>query len=781
MAANAGTVNITLRVKDDGSVVIDRFGKGVEKEARRVESSMAKASKQAMALKTTLLSLGAGVAIKSLWDMGLATERMDKAFTAIAKGDARKAGDEIAFIRAKADELGLEFYTTIDSYKNLYAASQDSILAGQATRDIFVAITEAGAALGMSNDAVSGSLNAIQQMMSKGNVQAEELRGQLGERLPGAFNLAAQAMGKSTEELNKMLDNGEVLASDLLPKLARVLHEKYGQAAIDASDGAVASWNRFVTAFKDDLADLANSGFMDLGIEMLRGMTGGLKDLSGWVKNNRDEIESFFKSLGILLKGLGTLGGWIGNAVGWIPGWASDLGAAMGMVASGSIQLSAVATANREELRKLVESFDLNPVIVRLNTQKDILNASISQLQAQMKIDLFDPDLLNNDKAILAKKLDELELINKRIAEETSRNNPQKQSAIPAGHDPSEPGGINAVVFPEGRTGTGKDNFKDSKARLAVVMDELRQRIDLQQEFNGEYQKLTLSRSAYESMQIEAMGRKYVEAGADEIQVARWVAEQKIQVSDKWRDGAVRALDDYADSALDAAANVESFFGNAMSGMEDAFVRLRDTGKLAFGEMVDSMINDIIRLTVRMSITGPIAQALAAGMSSYFSGYAGTGTGSYTSADGSFSSTYATYDRHGNAYGPAGQYAFAKGGIVDRPTRFRFGQGGALAGIMGEAGAEGILPLGRTKSGDLGVKTTGGSSPVVNVSIVNNASGARGMVTSQAANASGGVDIEVLVDQIDGALAARAASGRSAFDRLQQGKYGLNPAYGVMR
>ena len=69
---------------------------------------------------------------------------------------------------------------------------------GENTRKIFVSLSEAGTALGLSNEDLNGSLYAISQMMSKGKVQAEELRGQLGERLPGAFNMAAEALGVTT-------------------------------------------------------------------------------------------------------------------------------------------------------------------------------------------------------------------------------------------------------------------------------------------------------------------------------------------------------------------------------------------------------------------------------------------------------------------------------------------------------------------------------------------------------------------------------------------------------
>jgi tape measure domain-containing protein len=50
-------------------------------------------------------------------------------------------------------------------------------------------------ALGLSVDDQRGIFKALEQMLSKGNVQAEELRGQLGERLPGAIYFSAKALG----------------------------------------------------------------------------------------------------------------------------------------------------------------------------------------------------------------------------------------------------------------------------------------------------------------------------------------------------------------------------------------------------------------------------------------------------------------------------------------------------------------------------------------------------------------------------------------------------------
>jgi len=169
-------------------------------------------------------------------------------------GDSATAADMFRFVHDEANRLGLGLLTTGDAYAKLAAAAKGTSLEGEATQKIFSGVAEAARALHLSSDQTSGALLALQQMISKGTVQAEELRGQLGERLPGAFNLAAQAMGVTTSELGKMLEQGQVLAVDMLPKLAEALHQAYGAGAAEAAASAAAEMERLkntVAEYKD--------------------------------------------------------------------------------------------------------------------------------------------------------------------------------------------------------------------------------------------------------------------------------------------------------------------------------------------------------------------------------------------------------------------------------------------------------------------------------------------------------------------------------------------------
>ena len=727
MPANAGTVNITLRVKDDGSVVIDRFGKGVEKQAKGVDKSMRQAAGGALALKTAIA--GAAVAMAVAYDR--AVDSASDLQEAQSKFDVVFRGQ-----RALAEEWA-------DALVDGYAMSMreaDQYLSS--IQDLLVP-------MGMAADSAGLLSNQVVQLAvdlgSFNNQSTSKVMEDYESALVGNY----ETMKKYGVVLNETTVQAEALAMGLAAS----------KEAITASDKAQAAHNIILRSSAAAIGDMARTS----------------DGYANTTKRLDSEWEDFASTLGekflpTATKIKGVTADILDNLTKAIQGPSLD-----DQIAAVEERLDIL---RRSEQQRLAEAEKRRQAFNE--RERQAIDSSRSQAAMFMgNLDVPTDYMPSNAVAFQKKYTEELHKSKSELALENAERDlayllDVKRFKLLEDHKDRMSGPVtsNATTIEQG---------PQNDAHIKSYQEELVRRMGLLAEFNDEYKQLVLSRTAYESMQIDAMGRKYVEAGADEIEVARWVADQKRLVSDQWRDGAIRALDDYGAAAMDAAANTESLFSNALGGIEDAFVRLKDTGKLAFGEMVDSMINDIIRLSVRMSITGPMAEALSAGFASYFGGWAGTGTGSYSSADGSFSSTYATYNRHGNVYGPFGLHAFARGGIVDRPTMFRFGQGGAFSGVMGEAGSEGILPLGRTKSGDLGVKTTGGYEPVVNVTIINRASGAQGTVTSQTANASGGVDIEVLVDQIDGALAQKAATNRSALDRVQANKYGLSGAHGTVR
>ncbi|WP_443945611.1 tape measure protein [Pedobacter sp. AW1-32] len=190
--------------------------------------------------------LSIGNALTYVFNQTLAFQRIKTPLSYIL-GSEGEANNKLAELKKLANDLGLQYFTIANSYRAFTAAARASNFDLAQSEKIFTSVTKASAVLGLSNEQLEGSLLAVQQMISKGNVQAEELRGQLSERLPGAFALAAKAMGVTEAELNKMLQTGQVVASELLPKLATELDKAYGDKASDGVKGLNAELGKLYT------------------------------------------------------------------------------------------------------------------------------------------------------------------------------------------------------------------------------------------------------------------------------------------------------------------------------------------------------------------------------------------------------------------------------------------------------------------------------------------------------------------------------------------------------
>ncbi|HWL22294.1 MAG TPA: tape measure protein [Ureibacillus sp.] len=191
-----------------------------------------------------------GTAIAGLQKSFSTNLRLDSLYEGlkVASGSAEAFEKNVSFLRETSERLGLTFSDNIKAFKNFYASATGANISAEDTRRIFESVANAGAKLRLSSDDVTGALRALEQMASKGKVQAEELRGQLGERLPRAFELAAKAMGVTTAELNKMLEDGKVMSDVFLPKFAIELDKAFGNDSTKKIEGMQASIGRMNTA-----------------------------------------------------------------------------------------------------------------------------------------------------------------------------------------------------------------------------------------------------------------------------------------------------------------------------------------------------------------------------------------------------------------------------------------------------------------------------------------------------------------------------------------------------
>ncbi|KKN90084.1 hypothetical protein LCGC14_0231970 [marine sediment metagenome] len=215
-----------------------------------------------------------------------------------ATGSAALAGETFEFLREVTGRLGLNFVAAAEQFSKFAAAARGTSLEGEKVKEVFESVSMAATVLSLTADETAGVFRALQQMVSKGTVQAEELRGQLGERLPGAFILAAKAMGVTTRQLGKMLEQGEVLAEELLPKLSKLLKEVFGPDVIGASNSLRAA----IEKLKNEwifLLDATNAwtGASGLVKSVMNGISSTMKDMSDTINMSLLENKKFMELL----------------------------------------------------------------------------------------------------------------------------------------------------------------------------------------------------------------------------------------------------------------------------------------------------------------------------------------------------------------------------------------------------------------------------------------------------------------------------------------------------
>lgn len=218
-----------------------------------------------------------------------------------------------------------------------------------------------------------------------------------------------------------------------------------------------------------------------------------------------------------------------------------------------------------------------------------------------------------------------------------------------------------------------------------------------------------------------------------------WLSEKSGQAWDwatekskKGIKAGIKEMEEWGEKAMDVSDEIKELGKNTMEEFGQVIQTVAAGGKANFKSMTDSIIDDLKRIAIQMA-TGWLAKTLGSYLGSALGGWLGGGgtTSSGGTTYGGYPIAEPVYAAHGLAFDQAGVMAFAKGGVVSRPTLFAFAQG---TGLMGEAGPEAIMPLARTASGDLGVQMAGSAAPQSVRVEIHNESGEKLKVSKSEAN-----------------------------------------------
>lgn len=173
-----------------------------------------------------------------------------------------------------------------------FGASAKNTMGLEGSEELFKNLTGYARLMGRSDEQIQRALTAVSQMASKGQVMSEELKGQLSEALPGATQAFAKALGLTEKQLFDKMKNGDVKASDALPKFAKELGSQ-----IDSRGG----WKAIQDSTQTMLGNLKNT------------WNNSLTDI---FKGSEDGLQDFTRSLTNLLNSLGGSGKTLGESLG---------------------------------------------------------------------------------------------------------------------------------------------------------------------------------------------------------------------------------------------------------------------------------------------------------------------------------------------------------------------------------------------------------------------------------------------------------------------------------
>ncbi|HFT7148888.1 TPA: tape measure protein, partial [Citrobacter freundii] len=223
-------------------------------------------------------------AYKKVMEVGLKKEASQRAAQFVLGDEGAKRATD--FVKNLANNTGVDQIETLSSFAKFSAGAGD--MNTDQKESLFSNVIGTSRLMGLNTEEINGILKAFEQMASKGKIQAEELRGQLGDRMAGAFQLFARSLGMTTEELDKAMKDGKVLSKDVLPKVSAEMGNMIAKAG---------GWEKIINSTQTQLGRLSNSWNNNLAL-MFDGSQEGLTDFTRSLTNLLGSLGGTSKSLG---------------------------------------------------------------------------------------------------------------------------------------------------------------------------------------------------------------------------------------------------------------------------------------------------------------------------------------------------------------------------------------------------------------------------------------------------------------------------------------------------
>jgi tape measure domain-containing protein len=603
-------------------------------------------------------AVGAQVSMlrKAIGDTGTYLAEIKKLNIALAgvSKSQKDFNDNIENVSKLSKQFLIPLKDSTQQYTKLQASVAGAGMTSQETEKVFKGIAAAVTATGGSTEDLNSALRATSQVFSKGKVSAEELRQQIGERLPGAFTIFADSIGKTPQELDKALENGEVTLEDFI-KFSEELFKRYGKTANLIAEAPENAGKRLQMALDNIAVQIGRfagpigAGFQAIARNIVEGLTPAFeafanlldlpkvaaKERLAQIKRQIPQKELDIQTYRGMASLLGASGGMFniqanvaemslkqlrGEQV-TLEGVVKGIGKGLGdnvYKPGGALDKGG---KKKKEIKDITESelFLYNKIEDALDSgnqlQAEFLQSSLKLLQVQQQ-------------------LDKGEIKANNAAKERRQAQGQIYRAIEAQRE-----SMNAV----------SQQYVDQKESVKEQMQALEIQYGLTTQKQAEEiafeQQMDDLRKAAKSTTLG----KDVEELIAKLRNARQAAESfGNQIS--------KSFAETVKQSGELAQNLGATLGNAFLGLGDQLADFVTTGKMQFADFARSVLNDLTRIFIKFAMFEALRAIAPSGSS--FAKFLGFANGGIMTSNGSM---------------PLRRYA--NGGIATSPQIAMFGEG----------------------------------------------------------------------------------------------------------
>jgi tape measure domain-containing protein len=242
-----------------------------------------------------------GKALAGIASQASAVQQLQRGL-ALASIDAKDFAEAQAAVADVSSRLFIPLGQVTKSFAQLRVNTKQYGLSVEETKQILEGTILAVSAFGGSADDVDGAMRAVVQILSKGSVQAEELRGQLGERFPGAVIKFAQANKLSFDELQDRLKEGTIGIKEFVT-FAKDNYEDYAEFSKTIATAPEFAGRRLAKALEETQMVIGQV-FGASGATIQDFTSQALQDITKFVVDNKELLAKLAQDFAVVFAGI---------------------------------------------------------------------------------------------------------------------------------------------------------------------------------------------------------------------------------------------------------------------------------------------------------------------------------------------------------------------------------------------------------------------------------------------------------------------------------------------